>query len=183
MDVKTPVFGGSVYGRVRRLYLEAFPAEERRPLWLLWLLDRRREDNRLLAYYHGVTFVGFTATVETERYRYISFIAVDPRLRDKGYGAELLKVLGEQEPQRELLVEVESPAGEERGDLRLRRKNFYLRNGFCDTGHHIQNRGVDYDILSTGTEFNPADYWAIFERMSLGVKAGLRRWLRRDPKE
>lgn len=145
-------------------------------MWLLWLLTRRRSDNRMLAYYDGGAFVGFTCTVETEKYRYISFIAVSEALRNKGSGSLLLAELKAQTPRRALLVEVESPNPQTQdAALRQRRKNFYIRNGFMDTGRHINNRGVDYDILSTAPEFDPAEYWEIFDRMSLGLRDGIKR--------
>lgn len=48
-------------------------------------------------------------------------------------------------------------------DIRIRRKGFYLRNGFHDTGY-IQstcNGAAIYDILSTSPDFRTAS-WKTF---------------------
>jgi len=35
-------------------------------------------------------------------------------------------------------------------EQRKRRREFYLRNGFKETGHGLKYFGVDYEIMSTG---------------------------------
>ncbi len=52
-----------------------------------------------------------------------------------------------------IIVEVEDPEyakNEEDRKIRIRRLNFYLRNGCCDTGVRVRCFGVEFVILSVG---------------------------------
>ena len=53
------------YDKVRRLFLEAFPPEERRPFWSLWLLSVLKRAVALRAYREDGSFCGFSLTVCT----------------------------------------------------------------------------------------------------------------------
>lgn len=168
------------YRAVKRLYLSAFPPEERRPLWHLWLLSRMREEVSLTAYYDDGDFCGFTLTVCSGKYLYISFIAVDPALRSKGCGAKILASLQAQHPYQALLVEVEAPEeGAENALQRQRRIEFYLRNGFVDLSRSITGRGVIYRLLSTDPAYDRKAYQAIFPHLSFGIKGMLKKILHR----
>ena len=119
------------FRQARRLYRAAFPAAQRRPFLSLWLLSVCKPAVSLRVYLDGTCFCGFSYTVTTEKYLYISFLAVDPALRSRGYGAQMLTLLRQQAPGRALLAEVERPEPESPNYAqRVRRVEFYRRNGF-----------------------------------------------------
>lgn len=47
---------------------------------------------------------------------------------------------------------------------RVRRRNFYLRNGFSDLPYEIREAGVIYDLMSTEEPVDPQDYDALIRR-------------------
>ena len=180
MKIYTVFPGTRTCREVKRLYLSAFPAEERYPFGRLWLLSALKSRVALRAYGDGDAFCGFTLTVDSGKYLYISFIAVAPEVRSRGYGAQMLELLRQGYPERALLVEVEAP--EETSPncgQRVRRIDFYRKNGFHDLDRTITGRGVTYALLSTDTDFDREAYWKIFDQLSLGLGPWLRRLKKR----
>ena len=75
--------------QVKRLFLTAFPREERPPLWMM----RRRCTQgtaKFSAIVDGDTFVGLTYVVGTDKVKTLMFLAIDDSARDKGYGSKVL---------------------------------------------------------------------------------------------
>lgn len=156
--------------------MSAFPKEERQPLLRLWLLSALRPRVALTVYYEGETFCGFTLTVNSEKYLYISFIAVNPALRSQGIGGKILRQLQERYPGKSMLVEVETPSeGAENELQREKRMRFYMRNGFYDLNRSITGRGVTYSVLATDRDYDREAYLKIFEELSLGIRAVFQR--------
>lgn len=167
------------YRRVRKLFLEAFPPEERRPFWSLWLLSVLKRAVSLRAWLLDGTFCGFTLTVCTDVYLYISFIAVSPEVRSRGCGTRILDALKESYG-KPVLVEIEAPEeGAENQTQRLRRREFYLRNGFSPLNREITGRGVRYELLSTGADYDREAYMAIFPHLSFGIVPRIKKLLGR----
>ena len=177
MEMKKALPGTKVFRDVKELYFSAFPAEERLPFSRMVLLSMLKPAVALLGYYEGDTFCGFSFTVCTERYLYINFVAVNPFLRSKGYGAGIVTMLKEKY-RKPVLCEVKIPeVGCESNEQDARRIAFWERNGFDFLGNEytITNPcGVSYVICATEGPFERDAYWAIFDRMSFGPKAGLR---------
>lgn len=168
------------YAKVRRLFLEAFPPEERRPFWSLWLLSVVKKAVALRAYREDGSFCGFSLTVCTDTYLYISFLAVSPEVRSRGCGTKILNLLHETYG-KPILVEIEAPEdGAENQTQRLRRKAFYTRNGFAPLGREITGRGVRYELLSTGGSYDRAAYLAIFPHLSFGIVPKIKKLLGRS---
>lgn len=180
MKICTVFPGTKTCREVKRLYLSAFPAEERYPFGRLWLLSVLKSRVALRAYGDGDAFCGFTLTVDSGKYLYISFIAVAPEVRAKGYGTQMLGLLRREYPGRAMLVEVEAPREDAPNYIqRVRRMDFYRKNGFYDLDRTITGRGVTYALLSTDTDFDREAYWKIFDQMSLGLGPWLRRLKKR----
>lgn len=181
METCTVFPGTKRYREVKRLFLSAFPPEERRSLLTLWLLNAMRPQVALRSYREADRFCGFSLTVDSEKYLYLSFIAINPALRGQGYGSKILEQLRREHPQQALLVEVEAPdETAENCAQREKRIEFYRRNGFADLDRTITGRGVTYRLLSTDPDFDRAAYQRIFSYLSFGLRAKLRGLLGKD---
>lgn len=75
--------------------------------------------------------IGFIGAWELEDLFFIEYFAVDPTLRGRGIGSQMLRELTDRHGR--LCLEVEPP---ETGDMAKRRIGFYLRNGFCLNAYH-----------------------------------------------
>lgn len=137
------------YRKVKQLYLEAFPANERPPLFFLRMkaLGARCE---ILGAYDDEAFVGLTILVHHADMTYVFFLAVDAPQRGAGRGAAILAQLAQRHSGNRLILCIEDPDTPcDNLPLRLRRRAFYLRNGYQPTGVKICESGVVYEMLAT----------------------------------
>lgn len=112
------------YEFVERLFLSAFPEDERRDI----VAQRHNTDNNplfhcMLAEDNGQP-VGFFTYWDFGRFCYGEHFATDTTYRNHGYGSEILSAILEHIA-KPLVIEVEMPDNE----LGVRRIGFYQRNG------------------------------------------------------
>lgn len=122
---------------VRALYLDSFPADERRPLHLLEQLVAAPESGVDLLLIDGLDALphGFmTLWTFGSGMRYIEHLATRPELRGCGIGANALELLGAMTGNSPVVIEVECPDG----GIASRRISFYERCGFT------LHEGYDY---------------------------------------
>lgn len=117
---------------MRRLYLESFPAEERRPLHLLEKLIAGPSSPVTLLLLdcdaHPSLPAGFmTLWRFDDRTAYIEHFATRPELRGSGLGAQAMSLLADIVGDALLVIEVERP---DDGPMASRRIRFYERCGF-----------------------------------------------------
>lgn len=123
------------YDFVERLFLEAFPEDERRDL-----TDQRRNidtnpDFSLILAEDDGKAVGFITLWNFNNFHYCEHFATAPTMRNRGYGGEIIELVlrGLATP---LVLEVELPCDE----YSRRRINFYTSHGFRlhDTTPYLQ---------------------------------------------
>lgn len=150
------------YRRLRELYLEAFPANERAPLWLL-RLKARRPASDLMGVYDEDRFVGLVSMLYHQDMVYTWFLAVTPQERGHGCGTAILREIARLHAGKRLILCIENL--DEPCDnlpIRQRRKAFYLRNGYKETGVKLQEAGVVYEMLATAP-VTYAEYYSLME--------------------
>ena len=132
---------------VQAVYTAAFPQEERMPFGLMMALSYLWH-TEFLAYYDGETLCGFVYAATIGRQTFILFFAVDEALRSQGYGGRILAQVQAAHPRNKIIVSIEPCGGGlPQQDLRLRRKRFYLANGYQETGYRIKLGGVTQEVL------------------------------------
>lgn len=140
------------------LAMEAFPPEEY--LSPATLADMAKAENfDFLALLDGDSFVGFMVVQTHKEIAYLFFLAIDPSCRAKGYGSRAIETLRKQYPDKKQVVDFEmldeSAANYEQ---RKKRRKFYLRNGYLETGHFLSYLGVDYEIFCMDEDFVLDDF-------------------------
>lgn len=151
----------------KRLYLQAFPREERLPWWVL-RLNARRRDIDLTAWMEGDRFCGFTYSVTAGDLHFLLFFAVEEQLRFQGYGSQILSALRAEYATVVLNVELLDPQAENYRQRKLR-FDFYQKNGFHDTFYHVWEVGGKFRVLCTDPALDVAAYKKIFKKLTLGV--------------
>ena len=132
--------------KLEELYLSAFPKEERFPFDILE--DCSKEDNsNLYAIIDDDKFIGMCYIVNCEGAYYLMYLAVEEELRNKKYGSKILEDL--KEKYKTLFLSIDEPTDE----ISIRRKNFYLKNGFYDTNKYYEDTGVWYEVLCTNSQY------------------------------
>lgn len=127
---------------IEKIYLESFPKEERFPFWILQECSKENNSDLFAIVEKNMT-VGMCYIVKCNSYCYLMYLAIEPSLRNKKYGSKVLKDL--KEKYSILFLSVEEPFN----NMSLRRKNFYLNNGFFNTNIFYEDTGVNYEILCT----------------------------------
>lgn len=135
--------------KVKALYKHAFPKNERKPFWNM--LSNQSLDMEWLAFYDNEQFCGFACLLDCDSISHILYLAIDHRLRDRGYGSAALAAIHEHRAGKRVIVDIEREGKKaDNNEQRLRRKKFYLRNGYSETQIRYRWKHEDYEILSYG---------------------------------
>jgi GNAT superfamily N-acetyltransferase len=120
---------------LRALYESAFPDEERIP-WddLLRLVGEMPLE--FAEYRDGGELLGLTIVYPRTRLSWFWYFAVPEEKRGRGIGQRILSALLSRYEGRSTVLDMEDPAqpGAPNAAQRRRRRDFYLRNGFRETG-------------------------------------------------
>lgn len=154
--------------QIKKLYMSAFPKEERLPWCVLRAAANLRCD--LTAYYDGDKFCGFTYGAAAGDIVYIMFLAVAQELQGQGCGSAILEHIRRSNPEKTVLLNVEIVDEKApNNDQRIRRMAFYEKNGFVDTGYDIREVGGIFHILSNTGKMDAEDYQRVFLHLSYGL--------------
>jgi len=148
---------------IKPLFLSAFPSEERPPADIFFK-GFENDHNVLYGFYDEETFIGFASLVLYKDIAYIFFLAVSPSQRDKGYGSMILTLLKELYKDYVLLLCYEE-VDEKYSDYQIRQKReqFYLRNGFISNDLKTNEFGVIFQTAYYGAhKVKFEDYVEIF---------------------
>lgn len=146
------------YDKIVKIYKASFPKVEQFPVWLLRLMSHFEGTNSV-AFYEDDILCGFAYFIENEETVFILFLAVNPELRSKGIGSKIISWIKESCPNKTIFLDVEKPDEKAQNNAqRLKRIEFYKRNGIFDTGNFFTYENVIYEILSTDTHFTEKDY-------------------------
>jgi len=155
--------------RVREIYLVSFPREERMPFFLMCLLAKMPQ-TQFLAFREGEQVCGFAYLAVLDGMAFLLFLAVDPALRSRGYGSAILREIAALYPDCKRLVSIERcDAPADNAAQRLRRRQFYLRNGYAQTGYLVELSGQKQEILLQNGDFDPEECFAFFQKYSNGA--------------
>lgn len=141
--------------QINSLAREAFPPEEY--LAPDTLVEMSKADNLdFSALTDEDTFIGFMVVQTYKDLAYLFFLAIDPSCRAKGYGSRAIETLRALYPGKKQVVDFErldetAPNNEQR----RKRRQFYLRNGYKETGLFLSYLGVDYEVFYMGSDFEP----------------------------
>ncbi len=140
---------------IQRVYEQSFPKCERFPFWVLRRcaheenvdLGRILFNNKPIGMQFSVKYYDEYQSEIT----YLMYFAIDKNFRGLGYGSQYLKRLVAVCDN--ILLCIEKPTVDD--EVKLKRKSFYLRNGFHETGVCIQDTGVEYEFLSSVRGYRP----------------------------
>ena len=99
--------------------------------------------------------VGFLVIREYKTILYLAYLAVNNSLRSKGIGSKALGELVSNHADQMIVVEYEAPNPfSPENELNIRRKGFYKRNGFCETGYYTFYDDTEFEIGCAGMGFD-----------------------------
>lgn len=163
---------------VKRLFISAFPPEERPPFFVLKGKLKNNSSELLIAEDQGI-FKGFLYLVTYKDLMYLFFFAVEKNFRGKGVGSKILSLLKEKYKDKRIFLAREqltpdAPNYEER----VNRYNFYVKNGFFNIPFEITEGPVTFDAMGTDENIFPEEYLSLmnkwlspYMKLTLKIKA------------
>jgi len=144
--------------KVYRLYIDAFPASERKPFWVILQKVRIRKTD-VWCLYADSKFAGFATTINGDHEVLLDYLAVKKAFRGKGIGRNALRAMMDRYQPHGMMVEIESPfeACEDQTE-RIRRKAFYRSCGMESFGVMANVFGVKMELMGRGCRMNFAQY-------------------------
>lgn len=154
---------------VKRIYFEAFPKKERMPFPMMVAMSKLWNTD-FLCFYDNDVLCGFIYLAHNRKMVFVMFFAVDEKLRSKGYGSAILEEVRNRYPDKKIIISIE-PCEDGAADIAVRRKRkeFYLRNGYKETGYFIKLSGVVQEIIIANGEFSKREFRAFFAVYSNGT--------------
>ncbi len=157
------------FNKIEDLAKEAFPPSEYVPP-KAFLKATEMQEVDFWAFFDEDLFVGYVVIRHKMDFAYLFFLAVQSDLRNKGYGTQILKLLEQFYPDAVQIVDFEMIDPESpNNDMRIRRKNFYLRNGYKEINLFYYFNNENFEIMSKTTPF---DYDKFHEMMSSFIGMG-----------
>lgn len=173
--------GKRYYDAVKSLYMDAFPAEERKPFEKMEELEAEGR-MELLALTEQEELLGLVFYLITPETAILDYFAILPEKRGMGYGGKAVAAVLERFSDRKLIFEIEQqdPAAENALE-RKRRKEFYLRNGLKETGIFVHVYHTDFELLTPDGELTYETYVTML-RESMGDQVVQMLAPRRNPR-
>lgn len=154
---------------VKKIYVDSFSKEERMPFALMLLLTKITR-TEFLAFYDENILCGFIYMAAVSNITFIMFFAVDKRLHSKGYGSQILKEVQTIYPDNKIIVTIERCDVEaENIKDRIRRKNFYIKNGFTETGYFTELSKIEQEIIIRNGDFSSEEFSNFLREYSNGA--------------
>ena len=151
------------WNQINALAKEAFPPEEY--LAPTKLAEMAKSDNfDFWALSDEDTFVGFMVVQTYNSLAYLFFLAIDSSCRSKGYGTRAIETLKAEYPDKKHIVDFEMlDDTSNNNEQRMKRREFYLCNGYKETGLFLSYLGVDYEVFCMDDDFKPEEFMAMMQ--------------------
>lgn len=146
--------------KVRALYENAFPGNERMPFRML--ADTGNPGSELMVFLlDDDRFAGFARMFHhpAAKTSFLSYIAIAEDLRGRGYGTEILKQLCTEKRDRKIVLDIEEVIPEaDNYEERKQRRQFYLDRGFTALNLRYLFFNVKYELLGTNGQMTLPEF-------------------------
>lgn len=158
LNIEKITVQSSFWNEVNVLAKEAFPPEEYlAPSEIVKMAEQGDVDFWAITAHDE--FVGFMVVKLYENLAYLFFLAISSLCRSKGYGGKAITLLQETYPDKQQVVDLEMLDDNAiNKEQREKRRKFYLRNGYKETGLFLSYLGVDYEVLCMDDNFSPEQF-------------------------
>ena len=137
------------YNQAKNIYTESFPKEERY-LSFKELANNAMMDNaQMYCLIDEDVVQGLIYNIIYEDMVFVLYLAVNFKSRHKGYGSKLIQWCLENYEGKSIYLNIDEVDKRFKDyDIRVKRLNFYLKNGFKMTDYLSVEEGCNFNILS-----------------------------------
>ena len=152
--------------KIKELFYKSFPKNERMPLW--FLLKRAKMDFvDFIAIYDNNVFVGFTYLITNRNLTFVLYLAINDKIRSKGYGRRVLSQIKEKYPNNRIILNIEVvDETASNYEHRVKRKMFYIRNGYQNSNFIVKDHGGLYELMIYGSDVTKEEYYDLIKRFT-----------------
>ncbi len=153
--------------KVNALALNAFPYNEYLAPSIL-IKMAKEEQFTFLAIEENDDFIGFVALQFYHSMCYLFFLAIVEEYRFHGYGSRIIQWIMTTYKQYSQVVDIEKQDDTALNkEERQKRKAFYLKNGYQETGLYLNYLNVDYEVLSNDDHFDVVTFQELMSHIVL----------------
>ncbi|MBR5310410.1 MAG: GNAT family N-acetyltransferase [Oscillospiraceae bacterium] len=156
--------------KIEKLYIESFPENER--FSFSKMIKNESGHYETFGFYQDGDFSGFAILLNSGDISHIIYIATALEIRGKGIGTKALAAIRRIKKDMRIIVDIERelPDCEEK-EIRRRRKNFYIRNGYEETEIRYRWQDESYEILSNGGNVTREDFGNFWKSLGINKNA------------
>lgn len=148
--------------RLYKLYCEAFPSYERKPFSLIRSMQKKGKSD-IWYFEKDGKFAGLVFTINSDDIILIDYLAIASDRRGEGIGSEIIIQLQEFYQEKGIFVEIESVFDKcDNLKERLRRKEFYLKNGMTPMKVMVILFGVEMELLGINCCLTYDEYYSFY---------------------
>ena len=148
--------------------MKAFPAWERFSMFSLLAMSLHR-NVKFHAIYNDGQFCGITYYAENDNTVYLTYLAINEKLRGQGYGSKILMMLEDRFPDKQIVIDIEPVTKKTKNyKQRVSRLKFYERNGFHRTDRKLVDPDGEFEALTTGKKLDIDSFTRMLKQMSFG---------------
>lgn len=158
MKVKNYKHDREIRQKIKTIYENAFPDDEKAPFSLIMRRVKQKKAEILVAYDNGEV-IGFAYTVCHGNLAYLFYLAIDEKKRGMGYGRKLIEAVKVRyKGKRLFLAREQLDKSADNYAQRVSRRNFYVKCGFSDLPCRIKEATVIYDVMGIGGNVSAKEY-------------------------
>ncbi len=141
-----------INNKVKRLYNDSFPIQERMPFWTLKFLSKK-ETVKFHVIYDKDELIGLIYIICYKDIVFIFYLTIDKNFRGRGYGSKILQIIKQKYENYRIVLNIEeTDPNSSNYKQRLKRKEFYIKNGFYNLDYTIKELNVVYEMLCYNKE-------------------------------
>lgn len=162
----TPISSGSAnYIEVIDLYKEAFPKARKMPRWFLKYKLRNGKVG-FSALYAKEKWIGLIHITKYEDIVFIQSIAILESCRSKGFGSQVLESLKSEHLGKRIVLNIEVIDKQANNyQQRVKRKEFYEKNGFLPSGFTVKEPGENLEMLIYGSGITKKEIESMYKNL------------------
>ncbi|MFT6901295.1 MAG: GNAT superfamily N-acetyltransferase [Colwellia sp.] len=116
--------------------------------------------------YENDNWIGLIYLTEYKNAVFVHFFAIAEFQRSSGYGSKVLQALKDMYPQNRVVLNIEEiDAQKENYSQRVKRKSFYLTNGFSSSGYIVKEPGEQLEMLIQGGNISKQEIEGIYKNL------------------
>ena len=151
---------------VEKLYYKAFPKDELKPFDLI--LQKQKDGFvDVLAIESDGNFVGLAITGTYKNLVLLDYFAIEDDFRNRKFGTTAFNLIKNRYRDKKFFLEIENPENLECNNKleRLRRRNFYLKNGVIELPYFVDLLGVEVKILANTVILTYEEYLSVYSNV------------------